>query len=68
MDSHTGNIAALCALKNNRASSGKTVIAVHSYNWYSAILDLGGFGIISEAEMASAAGRIEKKYHQSVRR
>jgi hypothetical protein len=62
MDGWVAGVAARCAIQDTRPALKRTMISVHSHNWYSAVVDLGGFGINDEKKLAEAAAKIEEKY------
>jgi hypothetical protein len=66
MDAYVAEIAALCALNNGNKPSKRIMISLHSHNWLGAVLDLGGFGILGDQQLAGVAKKIEAKYHHKV--
>jgi hypothetical protein len=62
MDACVAGVAAQCAFKDTSPALKRTMISVHSHNWYSAVVDLGGFGINDEKKLADAAAKLEEKY------
>ncbi|MGD0780307.1 MAG: hypothetical protein ABR954_05970 [Dehalococcoidales bacterium] len=64
MDSFTAGIAASCAFNDRSKALKRIMISIHSHSWLGAILDLGGFGIIGDQQLALVAKKIEGKYHE----
>ncbi len=66
MDAYAAGIAARCAYQDTATTSKRIMVSIHSHNWYGAILDLGGFGIIDQQKLAEVVIKIELKYHQKI--
>jgi hypothetical protein len=66
LDAHVAGATAQCAYRDSGETTKRTMISIHSYNWFSAVLDLGGFGINDVEKLESIAAKIEKKYTEKV--
>jgi hypothetical protein len=66
MDAFVAGAAARCALNNKQNASKRTMVSVHSHNWFGAIFDIGGFGVIEGEKLSTIAEEIEEKYHKKV--
>ncbi len=67
-DNFVPEVAALCALKSTSVPAKRIMISVHSHNWYEAILDLGGFGVIDQKALTEVVKTIRAKYHERVQK
>jgi hypothetical protein len=66
MDSYAAGLAAQCAYYDTADTFKRTMISIHSHNWLSAILDLGGFGICDEKKLENINTKIEKQYTEKM--
>jgi len=66
MDAYAASTAARCAIQDTRPALKRTMISIHSHNWYSAVVDLGDFGVNDEKKIESTAAVIEGKYADKV--
>jgi tRNA pseudouridine55 synthase len=66
MDAYAAGIAARCAYYDAADTSKRTMISIHSHNWLSAVLDLGGFGNCDQKKLENIAGKIERKYTEKI--
>jgi len=62
-DAFTAGVAASCAFNDRNRASKRIMISIHGFGYLGALLDLGGFGIMDEEELAVVAEKIEMKYH-----
>jgi hypothetical protein len=66
LDAYVAGVAARCAYNDTNPSTKRTMMSIHSHNWYSAVVDLGGFGINTDTKLETIAARIEEKYAEKV--
>ena len=66
LDAYVAGVAARCAYNDTKPALKRTMISIHSHNWYSAVVDLGGFGINDYKKLETIAARIEEKYAEKV--
>jgi hypothetical protein len=66
MDAYAASTAAWCAMHDTLPALKRTMISIHSHNWYSAVVDLGDFGINDGKKMENTAAVIEEKYADKV--
>ena len=64
MDAFAAGIAASCAFNDRNKTSKRVMISIHSSSFLGTILELGGFGIVDEEELAAVAKKMEVKYHE----
>jgi hypothetical protein len=64
IDASTAGVAASCAFRDNNVVRKRNMIAVHSTGQLGAVLNLGDFGILDQAEMDVVAENMELKYHK----
>jgi len=66
LDAYVAGAAARCAYNDTNPALKRTMMSIHSHNWYSAVVDLGGFGINADTKLETIAARIEEKYTEKV--
>lgn len=66
LDSYVGGVAARCSYNDAAPATKRTMISLHSHNWFSAVVDLGGFGINDDKKLEAIVTRIEEKYADKV--
>jgi hypothetical protein len=66
LDAYVAGVTARCAYNDVSPAQKRTMMSIHSHNWYSAVVDLGGFGINDIKKLEGIAATIEKKYTEKV--
>lgn len=66
LDGYVAGVTARCVYNDVRPTSKRTMMSIHSHNWYSAVVDLGSFGINDIRKLESVAAKVEKKYAEKV--
>jgi hypothetical protein len=62
MDAGVAGVAARCAIKDDSPAIKRTMMSIHSLNWYSALVDMGSFGINDEKKLKAIAARVDDKF------
>jgi len=65
-DNFASEVSAKCSFEKKEKTSSRIMFSIHSHNWYGAILDLGGFGVIDQQKLSEVVIKIELKYHQKI--
>ena len=65
-DNFASEVTAKCAFNNEDKTSSRIMLSIHSHNWYGAIVDLGGFGVIDHQQLAEAVKKLELKYGEKI--
>jgi hypothetical protein len=66
LDGYVAGVTARCANSDTGPTLKRTMMSIHSHNWYSAVVDLGSFGINDIEKLESIAAVVEKKYAEKV--
>ena len=66
MDAYVAGVAARCAKGDTGPTLKRTMISIHSHNWYSAVVDLGDFGINDVKKLEAIAMTLEEKFSEKV--
>jgi hypothetical protein len=62
MDAYVAGVAARCALQDNDPAVKRIMMSIHSLNWYSGVIDIGGFGVNDEKKLKATAAMVNDKY------
>jgi hypothetical protein len=66
LDAYAAGTAAQCVLRDTAPATKRTMVSVHSHNWFSGVIDIGGLGVNDEKKLTEAAAKIEAKYGDRV--
>jgi hypothetical protein len=66
LDNYVSGVTARCVCRDSSEITKRTMISIHSHNWFSAVIDLGGFGINEKEKLENIAAKIEEKYAEKV--
>lgn len=66
LDSHVVSATARCAYRGSGETTKRIMMSIHSHNWFSAVTDMGGFGINDIEKLKSIAAKMEHKYTEKV--
>jgi hypothetical protein len=66
LDAYVAGVAARCAYRDSVKVKQRTMISIHSHNWFNSVADLGDFGINDAAKLKSIVTTIERKYSDKV--